>query len=92
MAHELGSRDRHPLARLQRYCHIDEFLDTRSAGCTDQTPRVNVNRRRYGTAMQIPAATCGTVYQGGSIFGPGEEIGTICKGPDMIHKPKPDGR
>ena len=25
-AHELGSRDRHPLARLQRYYHIDETL------------------------------------------------------------------
>ena len=30
MAHELGSRDRHPLARLQRYYHTDETLDTNS--------------------------------------------------------------
>jgi hypothetical protein len=63
MAHELGSHDSHPLASLQRYCHIDETLDTRSAGCTNQTPRMNVNRRRYGSATQIPATTQGTVIR-----------------------------
>ena len=61
MAHAVGSHDHRPLARLQRYCHSDETLDTRSAGCTNQTPRVNLDRRRYGTAMQIPVATRGTV-------------------------------
>ena len=50
--------------------HSDETLDTRSAGCTSQTPRMNVNRRRYGTAMQISAATRGTVDHGGSKCGP----------------------
>jgi hypothetical protein len=57
-------------ARMQRYYHTDETLDTRSAGCTNQTPCMNVNRRRYGTAMQIPAATRGTVDYQDSICGP----------------------
>ncbi|KGO69111.1 hypothetical protein PITC_017580 [Penicillium italicum] len=51
MAYKLGSRDRYPLTRLQRYYHINKFLDIRSAGYTDQIPRVNVNRRRYGSII-----------------------------------------
>jgi hypothetical protein len=50
--------------------HSDETLGTRSIGCTNRTPRMSVNRRRYGTAMQIPAATRGTVDHGGSKYGP----------------------
>ena len=69
-AHELGSRDRHPLARLQRYYHIDETLDTNSARRTNQTQCANLDRRRYGSAMQIPATTHRTLDQGGSIYGP----------------------
>jgi hypothetical protein len=63
MAHELGSRDRHPLARLQRYYHTDETLDTNITQRTNQTPRLNLDRRRYGSATQIPATTHGTVIR-----------------------------
>jgi hypothetical protein len=51
MAHELGCRDRHPPARLQSYYHIDETLETNSTRRANQTPRVNLDRRRYGSAM-----------------------------------------
>ncbi|CAG8172836.1 unnamed protein product, partial [Penicillium nalgiovense] len=59
------SRDRHHLARLQRYYHTDETLETNSTRRANQTPRVNLDRPRYGCAMQIPATTHGTVDQGG---------------------------
>jgi hypothetical protein len=68
MAHELVSHDR-PLARLQRYCHIDEALDTNSTQRTNQTPRVNLDRRKYGSVMPIPGTTHGTVDHGSSICG-----------------------
>jgi hypothetical protein len=69
MAHELVSHDRHPLARLQHYCHIDEALDTNSTQRKTQTSRVNLDRRRYGSAMQTPETTHGTLDHGGSICG-----------------------
>ena len=62
--------DRHPLARLQRYYHTDETLDTNSTQRTNQAPRVNLDRRKYGSAMQIPGTTHGTVDHGGSQCGP----------------------
>ncbi|CAG7986022.1 unnamed protein product, partial [Penicillium salamii] len=45
-AHELGSLDRHPLARLQRYYHTHETLEKNSTRRANQTPRVNLDRRR----------------------------------------------
>ncbi|OQE48050.1 hypothetical protein PENNAL_c0589G10561, partial [Penicillium nalgiovense] len=45
-AHQLGSRDGHPLTRLQRYYHTDENLETNSTRRANQTPRVNLDRRR----------------------------------------------
>ena len=45
-AHELGPYDRHPLPRLQRYYHTDETLETNSTRRANQTPRVNLDRRR----------------------------------------------
>ena len=77
--HELGSRDRHPLARLQRYYHTDETLDTNSTRRTNQMPCANVDRRRYGSAMQIPATTHGIVDQGGSICGPEKRLEAFAK-------------
>lgn len=68
MAHELDSRDRHPLARLQRCYHTVETLDTNSTQRTNQTPRLNLDRCRYGSAIQIPATTHGTVDHGGSQY------------------------
>jgi hypothetical protein len=52
------------LARFQRYCHIDETLDTIAPN--GPIKDANLDRRRYGSAMQIPAATHGTVDQVGS--------------------------
>ncbi|CDM32797.1 unnamed protein product [Penicillium roqueforti FM164] len=46
IAKELGSRDRHPLARLQRYYYTDETLETKSTRPANQTPRVNSDRCR----------------------------------------------
>ncbi|CDM32681.1 unnamed protein product [Penicillium roqueforti FM164] len=45
MAHELGFRDRHPLARLQRYYHSHETLEKNSTRRANQTPRANLDRR-----------------------------------------------
>jgi hypothetical protein len=73
-AHELGSRDCHPLARLQRYYHtlMRTWTQIGPDGPirTNQTPRVDLERRRYGSAMQILATTHGAVDQGSSICGP----------------------
>ncbi|CAP86999.1 hypothetical protein PCH_Pc24g00910 [Penicillium rubens Wisconsin 54-1255] len=46
MAHEVGFRDRHPLARLQRYYHSHETLEKNSTRRANQTPRANLDRRR----------------------------------------------
>ncbi|CAP79261.1 hypothetical protein PCH_Pc09g00140 [Penicillium rubens Wisconsin 54-1255] len=81
-----GSRDRHPLARLQRYYHTNETLEANSTRRANQTPRVNLDRRRYGSAMQISATTHGTVDQGGSICG--EKMETIAKVQTRFTGPK----
>jgi hypothetical protein len=79
IAHKLDSRDRHPLARLQRYYHTNKTLDTNSTQRTNQTPRLNLDRRRYGSAIQILATTHGTVDQGGSIYGPEKNLEGFAK-------------
>ena len=56
-----------------------EALDTRSNSSTNQTPRVNVARRWYGSAMEFPAMTHGTVDQGGSICGPEKKLQGLAK-------------
>ncbi|CAG8193158.1 unnamed protein product, partial [Penicillium nalgiovense] len=73
------SRDRHLLARLQRYYHTDENLDTNRTGQANQTPRVNVDRRRYGSAMQISATTRGTVDSGRFYLSPAEKLERIAE-------------
>lgn len=45
-------------------------LDIRNTSSTNKTPRVTLDRRRYGSAMQIPRTTHGMVDHGGSICGP----------------------
>jgi hypothetical protein len=67
------------LARLQCYYHIDATLGTNSTRRTNQTPRANLDRRRYGSAMQVPATTHETVDQGGSIYGPEKKVEGFAK-------------
>jgi len=51
MPHDLCPRNRHPLARLQRCYHTDKTLDINSTQRINQTPCVNLDKRRYGSAI-----------------------------------------
>jgi hypothetical protein len=62
------------LARLQRYYHtlMRTWTQIGPGGPIkhNQTQPMNLDRRRYGSAMQVSATTYGRADQGGSIGGP----------------------
>jgi hypothetical protein len=78
--HELGSRNRHPYRDIAMLLsHSNETPDRKSTSRTNQTPRLNLDRRRYGSAMQIPAMPHGTVDQEGSICVPEKKLEEFAK-------------
>ena len=77
--------------------YSNETLDRRSNSSINQTPHVNVARRWYVSAMEIPAMTHGTVDQGDSICGPKKKlqgsakIQTRSTIPDLTGRLRADG-
>jgi hypothetical protein len=70
MAHGVVPRRSSPASRdCNDTISFPWTLDTRNTSSANQTPRVNLDRRRYGSATQIPGTTHGTVDHGGSICG-----------------------
>ena len=89
-AHELGSRDRHPLARLQRYYHIDETGYKQHP--TDQS---NTMREFRQTQVRFcdadPSDDPRDTRSRRFYLWPGEEVKDLQRS-RPIHKPKLDGR